>query len=235
MNIHQRLKLARERAGYKSAAAAAEALGAHYGTYSGHENGSRGVKAQEARRYASFFKVPQAWLLLGDGDIEGLAKKKAEKEAGQNPTKSVPVRGITKAGSWVEIEEFENDGFDGASVPTVPGEWEHLTQFAYKVSGSSMDADRIFDGDYVVCVGYFDARSDLRQGDCVVVERVRNSAIERSVKIVEIQGKDIHFCPRSTNPAFKPIVVKLRNRHMVEADDTDVRIVGLVIGVWCPR
>ncbi len=173
--------------------------------------------------------------MLGEGDIEAIAKKKAEKEAGQNPTKSVVVRGITKAGSWVEIEEFENDGIDGARVPMVPGDWEHLDQFAYKVSGSSMDADRIFDGDYVVCVNYFNARAELREGDCVVVERVRNSAVERSVKIVEVRGKEVHFCPKSTNPAFKPIVVQMKNRHMSEPDDTEVRVVGLVIGVWCPR
>ena len=92
-----------------------------------------------------------------------------------------------------------------------------------------MDAARIFDGDYVIAVPYFDARQDITDGDVVVVERVRNSATERTVKLVQTIGNEIHFCPQSTDERFKPIVVKL-NRKMREADDTDVRLVGLVIG-----
>lgn len=205
-----------------------------YGTYSGHENGSRGIKSQDATRYAAFFKVTRNWLLFGEGSIEDYDNKKKQQFAEQKTVKSVDVRGITKAGSWVEIEDFENEDFLGAKIPSVPGEWEHLDQFAYKVSGSSMDADRIFDGDYVICVNYFDARGRLHDGDCVVVERYKNSAVERSVKIVELHGKEAHFCPRSTNPAFKPIVVK---RESINAEDcpVEVRVVALVIGVFAHR
>ena len=64
---HRRLAQARILAGYESATEAAEAMGARPPTYMGHENGSRGFKA-EAERYARFFKVSLEWLLTGRGE-----------------------------------------------------------------------------------------------------------------------------------------------------------------------
>lgn len=65
-----RLRTARIRAGYKSAAAAARAMGIEPSTYAGHENGFRGFP-NEAQRYASFFKVRLEWLLEGAGAEKG--------------------------------------------------------------------------------------------------------------------------------------------------------------------
>lgn len=64
---HNRLQTARERAGFESATAAAEALGIAPPTYLAHENGSRGFKARSAARYAKFFKISLEWLLTGRG------------------------------------------------------------------------------------------------------------------------------------------------------------------------
>lgn len=232
MNIAQRLKWAREQKGYKTASSAAGAMDVPYGTYSGHENGSRGIKSEEIERYAKFFKVDPAWLQFGE-------KPQSNKQLSQNiaspaiDTKNVSVIGAAQAGIWTEFENFEDESLNDHKVPIVPGKWSHLSQFAYNVRGVSMDLDRICDGDYVICVPYFDARSDITEGDRVVIERSRNSAIERSVKQVEIHGKEIFFCPRSSDARFQAIKVKV-NRHMREADDTEVRLVGLVIGRWSP-
>jgi SOS-response transcriptional repressor LexA len=147
---------------------------------------------------------------------------------------SIPVRGYVQAGMWMEFEDFEHDNHDDIQIAPVLGPWSGLKQVAYKVKGDSMDADHIFDGDYVICVEYFSARPDLMAGDTCVIERVRNSAVERTVKAIEIDGKNVQFAPRSNNPRYKPISVKV-NRHIREADDTEVRVVGLVVGVWRPR
>jgi phage repressor protein C with HTH and peptisase S24 domain len=64
---HQRLAHARELAGYETATEAADAMGARRPTYMGHENGSRGFKA-EAERYARFFRVSFEWLATGRGE-----------------------------------------------------------------------------------------------------------------------------------------------------------------------
>lgn len=62
-----RLRAARVARGFASAADAARALNIPYGTYSGHENNSRGFKDDEAERYADFFKVSIGWLIAGEG------------------------------------------------------------------------------------------------------------------------------------------------------------------------
>ena len=64
---NERLKKAREKAGYASARAAAEALGMKESTYMGHENGHRGFPAKQAPKYARKFKVTEEWLLFGKG------------------------------------------------------------------------------------------------------------------------------------------------------------------------
>src|SRR4051812_22393109 len=70
MEKHERLRAARIRAGIRSAADAARRLGVPYGTYTGHEAGSRGIKDAELRAYARAFKVPPAWLAYGEGAAE---------------------------------------------------------------------------------------------------------------------------------------------------------------------
>lgn len=66
----RRLARARELAGYSEATEAARALGVKAPTYLGHENGSRGFKAN-AERYARFFKVNLEWLWAGRGPMGG--------------------------------------------------------------------------------------------------------------------------------------------------------------------
>lgn len=84
MDIHDRLRIARKRAGYPSAAAAARRLSMVVPTYSGHENGSRGITRKKAATYAAFFKVDLFWLLTGDGEPDG-SKRLVEKIESLDP------------------------------------------------------------------------------------------------------------------------------------------------------
>jgi transcriptional regulator with XRE-family HTH domain len=63
---HQRLRRAREQAGFARASDAARAMGIEEPTYLGHENGSRGL-SRAAPRYARFFGVSLDWLIDGLG------------------------------------------------------------------------------------------------------------------------------------------------------------------------
>jgi transcriptional regulator with XRE-family HTH domain len=65
-DIPNRLRTAREKAGFSSAAEAASRFGWNYPTYAGHENGHRGIKADVLRIYARAFKVDVGWLVGGD-------------------------------------------------------------------------------------------------------------------------------------------------------------------------
>lgn len=71
MERHERLRLARERAGFGNAADAARRFGWKESTYAGHENGSRGIKPGVGHDYARAFRVPVAWLMFGDGSLAG--------------------------------------------------------------------------------------------------------------------------------------------------------------------
>src|SRR5689334_24958978 len=64
---HQRLRRAREHAGFMRASDAARAMGIEEPTYLGHENGSRGL-SRAAPRYARFFGVSLDWLIDGGAE-----------------------------------------------------------------------------------------------------------------------------------------------------------------------
>ena len=63
--LGDRLKNAREAAGFKSAASAARRLGTPEATYRAHENGQNSFSIDDAMRYARVFKVNPSWLVFG--------------------------------------------------------------------------------------------------------------------------------------------------------------------------
>lgn len=69
MELHERLAKARKLAGFSTAQEAASAVGVPYGTYSGHENGSSGFRANRGALYARRFKVRFEWLMAGTGPM----------------------------------------------------------------------------------------------------------------------------------------------------------------------
>jgi len=72
MSPNERLRIAREAAGYKTQDEAAQALGISVNTYRQHENDTRnlgGIPRDKAPIYARKFKVALDWLLTGAGDM----------------------------------------------------------------------------------------------------------------------------------------------------------------------
>lgn len=69
----QRLRHAREAAGYATAAAAAQAFGWKRFTYSSNENGNAPFSWRRAKDYASAFGVRVEWLYGADGPMSPLA------------------------------------------------------------------------------------------------------------------------------------------------------------------
>ena len=70
MELHERLRAARIRAGFKTMADAVDALGVEYPTYAGHENGQNGFRAKTGQLYARKFKVRFEWLMNGTGPMD---------------------------------------------------------------------------------------------------------------------------------------------------------------------
>jgi SOS-response transcriptional repressor LexA len=222
-----RLRAAREAAGFETATEAAHRFGWTPSTYASHENGQTPPPAKRALEYARAFRVSAGWILTGEGrginsteDIVIL----------QPPSTLVhaAVRGSVKAGAWMEFDDDFTQ--DAQFVPVIPGEYSKLEQVSYKVLGDSMDKARMFDGDYIICVPYFDARREITNGDTVVVERRRGSTMERTVKIVVRDGQEIRLEPRSTNARHMPIIMPKNDDG--KEDETTIEIVGYVIGIY---
>jgi phage repressor protein C with HTH and peptisase S24 domain len=128
--ISERLRQARQDAGFADAVEAAASLGIKYPTYVAHENGSRGFGRTKAELYARKFKVSLEWLLTGKG---------------QMPQKYqlVPVVGHVGAGHLVF--PAEGNQFGMVEAPPV----ERGTLAALIVRGDSMfplcsDGDVVF-------------------------------------------------------------------------------------------
>lgn len=163
--------------------------------------------------------------------------------AGQVPTESdeitavdaalIPVRvqGTVEAGSWREVDEFD-DVQDIWINDTRDADFPDARLVAADVGGDSMNALKprpILPGDRIVAIVFDDLRGrvPLRDGMVVVVEQSRDGGQfrERSVKQLEIFDDRYEFHPRSTNPKHKPIIV---DRDFAADDGRSVEIIWLV-------
>jgi len=146
MDMHTRLREARERAGFPDAASAARRFGWGETTYRSHENGQRGFKQRTATEYARAFRVRAEWLLFGTGDPE---------------RRPVPLVGYVGAGA--EVYPFDDGGcLDEIDPP--PGIGPEAV--AVKVKGDSM-FPRYMEGDVLI----YDSHTPLARADgqeCVV-------------------------------------------------------------------
>ena len=228
-----RLKAARQAAGYRSGREAALANGWKLSTYSAHEAGRRKMGDDDAEKYARRFNFPGAnltarWILWGD-DIDAPHREHELQSLPIGP-QFAPVRGIAKAGTWIEIDETMRTDFE--PVPFVPTSYAGLEQFAYKIAGRQMDRRGILDGDYVICISYFSARAIPTQNDIVIVYCRDGDKIEISCRQVAVMGDAYELRPDSTDPRFKPLTLLLGQQQ--SGDGVHVEIVGLVIGKYTP-
>ncbi|MBN8294531.1 helix-turn-helix transcriptional regulator [Rhodobacter sp. NTK016B] len=144
--MSERLRRAREDAGFSDAASAARRFGWPETTYRAHENGQRNFPKKRAEIYARAFRVSPEWLLLGVGD----ARKKA-----------VPLVGYVGAGA--EVYAIDDGGaLDEIDPPPGIGP----SAVAVMVRGDSM-YPRYMEGDVLI----YDTHTPLQAADgqeCVV-------------------------------------------------------------------
>lgn len=221
-DAHERLREARQRAGYQHAKTAAEAMGVPPATYIQHENGVRRFPSDRAKRYAKFFRVTPEWLLYGT------------ERSSNNPLialgASLFVKGEVAAGVWREAWEYDQDEwevFTGRADITAP-----LAQrFGLRVVGDSMN--EVYPvGTIVECIAY-DGSYLIDSGKRIVVQRQRDTLeLETTVKELVRDADGVEWLvPRSTNPAFQ---------RPIRADDpedgiTRVEIIGVVVASIRPE
>lgn len=209
----ERLRRAREKAGYPTAKSAAEAMNIPVATYIQHENGGRGYPASKAERYGKFFRVAPEWLLYG--------KPSANlPTSGLGPT--LFIKGKVAAGVWTEAQQTEESEwvtFTGSPDVTAPIK----DRFGLRVEGDSMN--EIYpSGTVLECVRYDGAPiSNHRR---VIVQRQRASGeYETTVKeYVQADNGAVWLAPRSTNPAHQAFRCDLP-----DAGTERVEIIAIVV------
>lgn len=144
----------------------------------------------------------------------------------------VKIAGKVKAGEFLAIEDLGDWEEPETFLDTRDTRFPHARHLGFEVEGDSMNALKprpIQDGDRLSALAYEDIadRYPLRDGMIVVVERTRHGGHERewSVKQLEIYEDRVEFHPRSTNPRYKPIVVK--REHQAD-DGVTVEIIAIV-------
>lgn len=219
---HQRLKAAREAAGYETAKQAAEAMGVSVATYIQHENGTRGLPASRAERYARFFRTSPEWLLYGRGELGTVTNPP---EMFKPVNRSVPLLGEVQAGAWTEVaEEYAPEEF----VPIYLAGFEGAQLFALRIRGPSMDRHYPDGTMVIVCPA---AEIGVREGDHVVVRRRRGGLVETTIKEVVKEKGGIALWPRSSDPAHQE---PIRLDHARDADEGP-EIVGVVVSSYVIR
>jgi SOS-response transcriptional repressor LexA len=221
MGASERLKEARERAGYLSAKSAAEAMGVPVATYIQHENGSRGVPPDRAARYGRFFRVAPEWLLFGKaGDNYEIASLGPR----------LYVKGEVAAGVWREAWEYDADeweAFTGRADIKVP----LRERFGLRIFGDSM-GEVYPPGTIVECVQYH-GDEEIPDGKRVIVQRTRSDGhLETTVKELQRDPSGrIWLRPRSSNPMFQAFPAD-------EPDSPDIvriEIIGVVVSSIRPE
>lgn len=122
MTPGERLREARQRIGFTSAAQAAKAMDVPIATYTGHEANHRGFPAKRAALYAKHLQVSVNWLLFG------------EETAAERQTQRVPIIATIDSGEST-IREI-NGAVANMTVPA-PAD-QPAAQFAFTLAHDAM-------------------------------------------------------------------------------------------------
>lgn len=220
---HERLRELREKRGFATAQAAAEAFGWNVVTYRSHENGGRNIPVHQARKYALAFGSSPAYIL-------GVSQQQASvaaHSAGPQSVMSVPVRAIASAGAF----RLDDGGleFRGVTVPAVPrADVPAGVQYAVEVEGPSVNK-RIPDGAFAICAPYERMPGGAKHGQLVHVVRERSGLYEHTIKELQYTETGRVLMPCSTDPRHQEAL-----RLESSEDGTTVTIQGIVIGAFVP-
>lgn len=171
----QRLRAAREKAGYSSATAAAEALGMAASTYRAHENGQNDFDLGYAQKYGEKFRVSPIYLMGINDSLRGNSTNgdNLPPNFAESPNATV-IANIKGEGRKIPVYgravggvdgEFEMNGSFLFEVMAPPSLSESRGAYAVQVSGDSM-SPRYEDGE--IC--FVDPNRRVKRGDYVIVQ-----------------------------------------------------------------
>ena len=172
-----------------------------------YERGEREPGIQTLEAIADLFNVDMDYL-LGKSDVPN--RTQAEASSGLvpfAPTHRIPILGRIRAGLPLYAEEH----VEGYTYTELNGGAEY---FALRVTGDSMNAARIGDGDTLI----------IRRQECVDNGQIAVVLVgddEATVKRFFQTGHTVTLMPQSTNPVHQPQIYDTR--------EIRIRVVGLVV------
>jgi phage repressor protein C with HTH and peptisase S24 domain len=219
-----RLRGAREKAGFASASDAARAFGWTESAYRHHGNGTRNFGPDMAKRYGRAFKVKPGWLLA-------LEKIDSPAVPTVSANDSLIVNGSVEAGAWRASEHWNDER--AFVIEGMPSPFPEAERFGLEVVGDSMN--RTYElGTVLDCISIFKGGVAPKSGDHVVVECVRPDGL-RELTVKEYQHEDGRYLlvPRSTNPKHQPL--EYPGPDAEHAGDSEVRVIAFVVSAYPPR
>lgn len=216
MTPGERLRARREERGL-SAAELAERVGRSESAVRNQENGTNGIPAGLAKKYAAALGTTAAWILYGDSTAAPVLPPSVTE---------LPIIGPIQAGAWLAVDDTAQDEpvyFTAVADKRYP----HARQWLREVRGDSMNARYVFPGDLAHIVDVTGAGINLNTGMIVEVTRSRDGGGLREItlKEVEVTPDRVLLWPRSTNPRWKdPVVLDDGTGGEVE-----VQITGLLL------
>lgn len=216
MTPGERLRQKRQEKGLAAEDLAAR-VGRSVSAVRNQENGTNGIPAPLARKYAAALGTTAGWILYGDDTPEAAAAPS---------TNELPIIGPIQAGAWLMIDETVQDEpiyFTAVADRRYP----HARQWLREVRGDSMNARGVMPGDLAHIVDVMEAGLNLNTGMIVEVTRCRDGGALREItlKEVELTPEGIKLWPRSTNPRWtEPVVL-----DDGQSGDIEVQVTGLLL------
>ncbi len=202
-----RLKYARRSAGYRTAREAIEKFGWKASTYRAHENGQNQFRADEAKLYAAAYEVSAGWLLTGEKCGVTEAGTSAGGVGATGRPLQIPILGKVAAGVWRELDldamaarEYEASSFPQDSRFPVDA------QFDVIVDDASLNR-LVAKGESLRCLDFEKSGQEAADGDLVLVERLRDSLRELTVRRVHCCNPRLTLQWESDDPRWSGTVV----------------------------
>lgn len=183
----------------------AEKLNVSRGTISQYLSGAVSPKQDRIYQMSQILSVSPAWLM--GFDVPPVESRLPDGAIPYEPIRRIPVLGRISAGKPLYAEEQ----LDGTIAADVPPNGEY---FALRVTGDSMDAARIFDGDLVIV-------KVVPEVPDKAIAIVRVNGDDATIKRFHRDGNIVQLIPQSTNPA-----------HQVQIYDINkvrIEVIGQVI------
>lgn len=216
-----RLRAAREAAGYETAQEFAEKNNFAKSTYNTHETGARGMNAEVAEKYANLLKISPSWLLFGKEHIVVSVSSAGEVQPSDIDLDALNVTGSAQADAWHKNANWPTSEWKVEVCPKDPRFLE-AELFCLLVAGDDMNKKYQKD-DILRCLPIAQDPNELTPGKRYIVHRANDEGlIEVTAKeLREQEDGSMWLWPLSHNP---------KHQTPLELSDKTVKIHARVVG-----